>query len=151
MRNHKLGESSLTNLATGTSDLQALAHEAMRIANSRKLPCCDFGVLSVLRTRREQYTLFMEGRTKIQDNWVITSPSDVVTYCDGSPENESIHQSGDALDFVCYVNGKLTWESKYYLEVVTCFFEAAGNLGLLLDWGGSYKSMSDLGHVNIIR
>lgn len=94
----------------------------------------DFGIPKYggLRTADEQSSLFHDGKSK----------------CDGY-DKKSYHQTGMALDFYAYVDGKASWE-KEHLSVVACaFLQAANRLGYQLEWGGLWKSFQDMPHVQI--
>jgi len=123
--------------------MQTLCYEALRIANRRKTHCPDFGITYGLRTAQEQYELYELGREL---------GGTVVTNCDGY-DKKSVHQSGLAIDFVVWIDGKISQDPAQYALVATCFFEAAGEVltaqSLDMDWGGSFKSISDLGHVEL--
>ena len=121
--------------------MQQLCHEALRIANSRKMYCPDFGISHGLRTTEEQYNLYCKGR--------FGSTGGIVTNCDGV-EKKSVHQFGYAIDFFPIINGQYNDEPENLALVATCFFEAAGNLGLQMDWGGSFRSISDGFHVELV-
>ena len=132
--------------------MHQLCAEALIIANKRKLFCPDFKITYGLRTAPEQFELYKKGRRQNAINpsmWVITDSSKVVTYCDGY-EKLSNHQSGDAIDFVTIVKGRVNYSEELMMRVATCFFEAACNLNIIIDWGGSYKSFSDTGHIEIV-
>lgn len=149
MRNYYYSERSLAVLATVKPELRWLAHDAIGIANKRKLYCPDFGISSGFRTAEEQFELFKKGRAFAYGEWKITDLEAVITNCDGY-DVKSAHQSGYALDFFAYVDGKANYEPCNLALIATCFFEAASDLGLNIDWGGSFKSICDAPHIEII-
>jgi len=61
--------------------------------------------------------------------------------------NRSEHQSGNALDFYAYVDGKASWDEGHLALVACAFYEAAARLGYLIQWGGLWKSFKDMPHV----
>jgi peptidoglycan L-alanyl-D-glutamate endopeptidase CwlK len=82
-----------------------------------------------IRTAIRQNELFADGNSK----------------CDGY-DNLSNHQSGNALDFYAYVNGKASWE-KHHLAMVAGVIMStatrlrkANKINIELKWGGSFGS-----------
>ena len=148
-RLYSYGGGSKKKIASGKHEIQQVCKEAMRIANSRKLFCPDFSIISVLRTAVEQHELYKKGRVYQVGAWHIYDVEQVVTYCDGY-DKLSTHQSGLAIDFCAWVDGKSNFELKYIILIATCFYEACSNLGFDCDWGGSFKSISDIGHFEVI-
>lgn len=149
-RGYTFGMVSIRHIKTTSDDMKKLCHKAMQIANTRKTHCPDWGVTSGKRTTQEQFSLYLKGRIKEQLSfkWVVIDKSKVVTNCDGTI-HKSIHQFGDAVDI--YVVGKDRYDPAQLALVATCFFEAADDLGLRIDWGGSFRSISDACHVEIVR
>lgn len=139
-RNYQFGNASIANIATTEPIMQKLCHEALRIANRRQLYCPDFGISAGLRTAEEQHDLYQSGRTKA---------GKILTHCDGY-QIQSVHQTGLAVDFYAYVDGKINYDICNLALIATCFFEAASNLEINVDWGGSFRSISDLPHFEII-
>ena len=94
----------------------------------------DFGIppMGGLRTKTEQYSLFSDGKSQ----------------CDGV-KNKSYHQSGMALDFYAYVDGKASWEKEHLAVVACAFLQAANQLGHNIEWGGLWKSFQDMPHIQI--
>ena len=147
-RNYKYSKSSLAKIATVSVMLQEVCHEAMRIANMRKMHCPDFGISYGLRTRHEQFDLYKKGRSFDGFEWHVVDRSKVLTYRDGHVLKSS-HQYAQAIDFFAYVDGKANYEPANMALIATCFMEAADNLGQQFEWGGSFKSISDGGHFEI--
>lgn len=94
----------------------------------------DFGIPSSggLRTAEQQGGLFKAGKSK----------------CDGYL-NLSNHQSGNALDFYAYVNGRASWDDLHLAMVATAFLQAASQLGYNLSWGGNFRNFKDFPHVEL--
>ena len=100
----------------------------------------DFGIASGFRTLAEQKGLYALGRTK---------PGKIVTYADGI-DVKSYHQSGNAVDIYAYVNGKASWDSKYYEPIARHIIRVAKDkFGVTLKWGGDWKKFKDLPHFQI--
>ena len=77
---------------------------------------------SGLRTAEVQHDLFLQNLSK----------------CDGY-EIKSKHQSGKALDFYAYVDGKVSWDPGHLAQVACAYFRAAMILGYKIKWGGLFK------------
>ena len=154
-RNHVFGNSSNAVIATITKPLQEVCHEGLVIANSRKLFCPDFSIIRGLTTADDQYELFKKGRLLVSGlRYEITDKNKVVTNCDGYSVI-SDHQKTDefglamAFDFCAWVDGT-NYDDYNMALIATCFFEAASNQCVDIDWGGSYRSLSDGSHVGLI-
>lgn len=97
----------------------------------------DFGIPrhGGFRTESEQYLLYQQ-RPK-------------VTNIDGF-NRKSYHQSGRAFDIYAYVNGKPTWEAKYYKPIADHLKKIAKErFNVTLEWGGDFKTFVDLPHFQI--
>jgi peptidoglycan L-alanyl-D-glutamate endopeptidase CwlK len=74
--------------------------------------------------------------------------------CDGYI-NKSYHQTGLALDFYAFINGKASWERDHLAMVACAFLQAASELGIKITWGGLWKSKShqfygwDMPHIQL--
>jgi len=100
--------------------------EMLEIANlAIKISKIDFGIpqFGGVRTAEEQAQLFANGKSK----------------ADGV-NNLSNHQSGRALDFYAYVDGRASWERDHLAMVACAFLQAASILGYSLSWGGLWSS-----------
>lgn len=155
-RNLAYGNSSRDKILTTTLLMTKLCSRAMEIANKRKLHCPDFGISRGKCSAAEQHELWKIGRVllnstddpKNRDSWLLVG--NIVTNCDGY-EIESAHQSGHAVDFFAYVDGKANYEPGNLSLIATCFFEASSNMKIDIDWGGSFRSMSDAPHIEIVK
>lgn len=85
------------------------------------------------REAERQHELYLQGSSK----------------CDGY-KNLSRHQSGKALDFYAYVNGKASWQTEHLALVAAAFLQAASILGYKLQWGGLWTSFKDYPHVELL-
>lgn len=61
----------------------------------------------------------------------------------------SRHNTGHAVDIAAIVNGKITWDTKYYPLVADYFFEAAASIKVPIVWGGSYHDNKDYAHFEL--
>lgn len=91
----------------------------------------DFGIPEYggLRTAEGQNSLFLKG----------------LSQCDGF-DSKSYHQTGKALDFYAYVNGKASWEKHHLAMVAGVILSTAkrlkksGRVSVELTWGGTFGS-----------
>jgi peptidoglycan L-alanyl-D-glutamate endopeptidase CwlK len=85
------------------------------------------------RTVERQNELYLDGKSK----------------ADGY-NKLSRHQSGKALDFYAFVDGKASWDTEHLAMVAAAFLQAASILGYKLKWGGLWKSFKDYPHVELV-
>ena len=100
--------------------------ELIEIANMAiKISKIDFGIPAFggIRTAEDQAKLFADHKSK----------ADGVNHL-------SRHQSGDAIDFYAYVNGRASWEHDHLAMVAVAFLQSASMLGYKLNWGGLWSS-----------
>lgn len=97
----------------------------------------DFGIPrhGGFRTESEQYLLYKQ-RPK-------------VTNIDGY-NRKSYHQTGRAFDIYAVIEGKPTWDHKYYKPIADHLIKIAKErFNVVLEWGGNFKSFVDLPHFQI--
>ena len=105
----------------------------------------DFGIPEHggRRTDSEQHALYKIGRYGDKRR--------KITYKDGY-RNKSYHQTGLAVDFYAYINGKPNWQPKYYTIIARHIQKVAWEkYHVKLTWGGDWKSFKDLPHLQISR
>ena len=114
----KLSITSRTRLDGIDPDLIAVTNLAI------KLTVIDFGIPpdGGIRTAERQKELFDKGVSK----------------ADGY-DKLSNHQSGNALDFYAYVDGKASWQSHHLAMVACAHMQAASMLGVKIQWGGFWQ------------
>ena len=139
MRNYKYSKSSLSKIHGVDMALKAICYKAIEIANSRKMHCPDFGISCGFRTTIEQTNLYAKGRESV--GVIITNADGII--------NKSAHQTGLAIDFFAYVDGKANYEDANMALIATCFMEAAARLNTKITWGGNFYSFSDGGHIEM--
>lgn len=107
----------------------------------------DFGIPQYggLRTVEDQQELYAKGRTK---------EGKIVTYTDGV-RRKSNHQAKDngygyAFDIYVLIDGKATWEHKYYKEVADHILGIAETLGYDVEWGGNWTKFKDYPHFQLV-
>ena len=90
-----------------------------------QITAIDFGIPADggVRTEVRQQQLFHDGKSK----------------ADGI-HDKSNHQTGQALDFYAYIDGKASWREDHLAMVACAFLQAASILGISLNWGGLWSS-----------
>jgi peptidoglycan L-alanyl-D-glutamate endopeptidase CwlK len=79
---------------------------------------------------------------------------DEKSHCDGYI-NQSYHQTGRALDFYAFIDGKSSWEREHLAMVACAFLQAASELKIKIKWGGLWRSKShqfygwDMPHIQL--
>jgi len=123
-----LSNNSKKNMAGIEQDLINVANLAIQIS------VVDFGIPSTggLRTAEFQKGLCDKG----------------LSNCDGY-KDISRHQTGEALDFYAYVDGKASWDDQHLTMVAAAFLQAASILCVQLEWGGLWKGFKDFPHVQL--
>jgi peptidoglycan L-alanyl-D-glutamate endopeptidase CwlK len=124
----KLGQNSLNNRAGVDPRLIEISDRAIQIS------IIDFGhpEYSGLRTVEDQAKLFTAGKSM----------------ADGRT-HKSYHQTGRALDVYAYVDGKASWEKEHLAIVAVAMMQAANELGHKLEWGGLFRSFTDMPHFQL--
>lgn len=120
----KLSEKSLQRLTGVHPDLQAVVKRAIEITP------VDFLVIEGLRTKERQAYLFGKGATKTMNSYHIT---------------------GHAVDIAPIVDGKVSWDWKYFHPMADAMKSAAKELNVKLTWGGDFVSFKDGPHFQIDR
>lgn len=118
----KFSKRSRENLSTVKHELQELFYAA--IADSPY----DFVVTCGIRTLEQQKVLVATGKSKTM---------------------KSKHLTGDAVDIAVLVDGKVTWDGKYYKPVAAHILKVAKKLGIKVTWGGSWVSFVDMPHFQL--
>ena len=88
----------------------------------------DFGITEGVRTLERQQQLFNEKKSKTM---------------------KSYHLTGNAVDVVAYVDGKVSWDWGNYEKIAKAFKEAAKELDVKITWGGDWKSFRDGPHFQL--
>lgn len=85
----------------------------------------DFGIPKDggFRTMDRQHAMFLDPT--------------IVTGCDGI-NDISKHQSGLALDFFAYIDGRASWDHESLTHIAAAFLQAAASLGFKIRWGGFF-------------
>jgi len=120
----KLSQKSLNRMEGVHSDLRRLMEEAIKHSPH------DFGITEGLRSVSRQQKLVMEGKSKTMN---------------------SRHLTGHAVDIVVYVDGKVTWDFKYYEQVAGHILGLAAKMDIPIVWGGSWKTFKDGVHFELSK
>ncbi len=90
----------------------------------------DFVVTEGLRSRERQSLLVKQGKSRTMN---------------------SRHLTGHAVDVAALVDGRISWEFEQYRRIADAFKEAAGKLGVGIEWGGDWKRFRDGPHFQLPR
>ena len=105
---YKLGNKSLKNLVGVHPILGFAVVEAIKVTKQ------DFTVLEGLRTPERQKELVAKGSSKTMDSY---------------------HLYGLAVDLVAWVDGKPSWDEKYYKDIAVAMKEVIQKYKLPIEWG----------------
>ena len=121
---YKFGERSLKNLEGVHPTMVNLMKEAIKDSPY------DFGITEGLRSRERQQKLYNEGKSQTL---------------------LGRHVEGMAVDIMVYVNGKGTWDNKYYDAVSKHIKSIAEKLGIKIIYGGDSRSIVNSVHYEMVR
>lgn len=126
----KFGKRSKVNLSSGLD--YRLVHIACEVS---KMDCpCDWTVFETKRTLEKQKEYVAKGVSKTLNSRHIPDSNGIVR----------------AMDIVPYVDGKNTWEEKYFHELIKLFKEAAERLyPNQIEFGYDWTSFKDMPHIQI--
>jgi peptidoglycan LD-endopeptidase CwlK len=88
----------------------------------------DFTVIDGMRTLAEQKALVAAGKSKTM---------------------RSRHLSGKAVDVMALIDGKGSWDAKYYKQIAAHVKAVAKRLEIDITWGGDWASFPDLVHFEL--
>ena len=120
----KLSEKSLQRLSGVHPDLQAVVKRAIEITP------VDFLVIEGLRTKARQAYLLDAGKSRTMNSY---------------------HLTGHAVDIAPIIDGKVSWDWKYFHPLAAAMRQAAEELNVKITWGGSWKTFPDGPHFQIAR
>lgn len=118
-----LGERSKINLQGVDIRLVRIVEQAIKETE------IDFTVTEGLRTPERQQQLVNDGYSRTM---------------------KSKHLTGHAVDLVAIVDGKVSWDKKYYPEIARAMKKAADEQQVKIRWGGDFKSFFDGPHFELI-
>ena len=108
----KLSERSLGKLEGVKDELQLVVNRAILLTK------IDFGVICGMRTEAEQRELVDKGASQTM---------------------KSRHLTGDAVDLMCYIGSRGSWELNLYDDVADAMKKAAQDEGVGLRWGAAWQ------------
>lgn len=127
---YQLGATSKQRLANVDKGLADVVRRAIEISK------VDFTVVEGLRTQERQNQLYAQGRT---------APGPVVTQT-----LKSKHIEGKAVDLAPLRGGAIDWnDTAGFKAIADAMFAAAEELGVSIDWGGSWKGFVDSPHFEV--
>jgi peptidoglycan L-alanyl-D-glutamate endopeptidase CwlK len=124
---YKFGERSLNNLEGVHPDLVMLMEESIKDSPY------DFAIIEGVRTPTRQKELYDQGKS-------LTLLSRHIKGKDGF---------GKAVDIMAYVNGKGTWEMKYYKFITDHVKTVAATLDIEIICGIDWRSFKDAVHIEL--
>lgn len=104
------------------NDLKKVAMRAL------DLTTVDFIVVDGGRTLPEQREYVRTGKSKTM---------------------KSRHLGGFALDYVAWVDGKISYQLKHMKAIADAFKQAGEDLKVPIEWGGDWKSFKDTPHIQL--
>ena len=113
---------SKKNLEGVHPDLRKVVERALEITE------VDFAVIEGLRTEKEQRELVAKGASRTMN---------------------SRHLTGHAVDLAAWVNGSVSWYWHHYEKIAEAMKVAAEEMGVALEWGGSWSSFKDGPHFQL--
>jgi len=119
---NKLSNKSLSKLEGVNLSLVNVVKRAIELSS------VDFGVTEGLRTVERQRMLFNAGKSQTM---------------------KSKHIVGRAVDLVAWINGSISWDWKWYIEIDKAMKQAAKDLGVEIEWGGEWKTLKDGVHFQL--
>lgn len=120
----KLSRRSLAALAGVHPDLVRVVKRAIEITP------VDFVVTEGLRTFERQRALVAAGASRT---------------------TKSRHLTGHAVDLAAWVAGEVRWDWPLYERIANAMKRAAGELGVLIVWGGDWPTFRDGPHFELDR
>jgi len=118
-----LGERSKINLQGVDIRLVRIVEQAIKESP------IDFTVTEGLRTPERQQQLVNDGYSQTM---------------------KSKHLTGHAVDLVALVDGKVSWDKKYYPPIAEAMKKAAADQQVKIRWGGDFKSFFDGPHFELM-
>lgn len=120
----KLSKPSLNKLQGVKQPLVDVVKRAIELSE------VDFGVSEGVRTLERQKALY-EAKKSLTMN--------------------SRHLTGDAVDLFAWVDGYVNWNFHFYEKIAKAMFKASEELGVEIEWGGSWKTFKDGPHFQLKR
>lgn len=113
--NFVFSDTSINRLNGVNDNLVKVVKRALELSTQ------DFAVLEGLRTKERQAELVRKGASQTMS---------------------SNHITGRAVDLVPIVDGKVSWDWKYFYPIAEAVRKAAKELGVQVKWGGSWEVLN---------
>lgn len=126
---YQFSQSSLTKLAQVDHRMVQVVKLALRLSKH------DFGIECGIRDLATQKVRLDSGASTTMNSRHLPNEN-----------GES-----EAVDIKVYVDGQITWDTKYYRKVAGAMFKAAFILQIPIEWGGHWQSIYDAGHFQLSR
>jgi peptidoglycan L-alanyl-D-glutamate endopeptidase CwlK len=126
---------SLRNLEGCHPNLVRVAKKAVTLSP------IDFGISHGVRTLEQQQDLYAQGRSL---------PGPIVTWTMNSKHLKQADGYGHAIDILVFINGKVSWEERFYNQVAPYMKKAAEIEDVKIIWGGDWKNRKDRPHYEIV-
>ena len=120
----QLSDKSLRRLEGVHPDLVRVVKRAIEITP------VDFVVIEGLRTKERQAYLLDAGKSRTMNSY---------------------HLTGHAVDIAPIVDGKVSWEWKFFHPMIAAMKQAANELGVKITAGADWKTFPDGPHFQIER
>ena len=120
----QLSEKSLRRLDGVHPDLVKVVKRAIEITQ------IDFVVIEGLRTKARQAYLLDAGKSRTMNSY---------------------HLTGHAVDIAPIIDGKTSWDWKYFHPLADAMKQAAKELHVELTWGGDWENFRDGPHFQVSR
>lgn len=125
---YSFSTSSIAHLSKVHPDLQKVFSKAIQYSS------VDFGIEYPVRSQAEQEVLVLKGNSSSLKSRHVLRPQD--TY---------VH----AVDVFAWVNGKISWQMKYYKQIAKAVFRAAIEEQVQIEWGGHWIKPIDGPHFQL--
>lgn len=119
---YKLSARSIDKLNGVHADMVKVVKRAIEITS------VDFSVTEGLRSIERQKELVAKGASKTM---------------------KSRHITGHAIDVAAFIDGKISWDWKYYENIADAMKQAAKEVGVNIEWGGDWVSFKDGPHFQL--
>lgn len=120
----QFSQKSLDKLVGVHKDLVEVVNKALEYSK------VDFGISEGLRTAQRQLELYSKKKSLTMN---------------------SRHLYGLAIDVYAFINGEVSWETKYYVQIASAFDKASKELSIPIRWGGTFKGLADYCHFELDR
>ncbi len=123
----KLSDKSISRMEGVSPQLREIANLAIQFTK------VDFGIPNDggVRTAERQKELYDNGKSKADGYF-----------------KQSNHQSGEALDFYAYVDGKASWKHSHLAMVAAAFLQASSALKYPIEWGGLWSTGDNIDNID---